>query len=108
MRSRMDNPPSIQSRTGFFGGQPLTAHCFLLCQCFHPAQASNTRVVVANMGRYGSMATKIEAEPKPSSTTIKGPIQQADAKPPAITAPISGVLLFDVVGVFDIFSMGAV
>jgi len=54
------------------------------------------------------MATKTDAEPKPSNTTIKGPIQQADAKPPAITAPISGVLLFDVVVVLDIFSMGTV
>ncbi len=100
MRSRMDNPASIQSITGFFGGQPLAAHCFLPCQCFQPAQASNARVTVANMGRYGSMATKTEAEPSPNRTTIKGPMQQADAKPPASTAPTNGrrsVLLLFVV-----------
>ena len=108
MRSRIDNPPSVQSSTGFFGGQPLAAHCFLSCQCFQPAQASKAKVTVANMGRYGSMATKAEAEPRPSSTTTKGPMQQADARPPARTAPISGALLFDVVGVFDMFSMPAV
>jgi len=90
MRSRMDNPPSIQSKTGFFGGQPLAAHCFLPCQCFQPAQASNARVITANMGRYGSMATKTDAEPSPNRTTIKGPMQQADAKPPASTAPSNG------------------
>jgi len=107
MRSRMDNPASIQSITGFFGGQPLAAHCFLPCQCFQLAQASNARVTVANMGRYGSIATKAEAEPRPSSTTINGPIQQADASPPVMTAPINGALLFDA-DVFDISSMGAV
>jgi len=53
------------------------------------------------------MAMKAEADPSPSSTTIKGPIQQADASPPAMTAPINGALLFDA-DVFDIFSMGAV
>jgi len=90
MRSRMDNPASIQSITGFFGGQPLATHCFLPCQCFQPAQASNARVTVANMGRYGSMATKADAEPSPNRTTINGPIQQADASPPASTAPTNG------------------
>jgi len=107
MRSRMDNPPSSQSITGFFGGQPLAAHCFLPCQCFQPAQPSNPRVTVARNGLYGSIATKAEAEPKPSNTTMSGPIQHADASPPAMTAPINGALLFDA-DVFDIFSMGAV
>jgi len=101
----MDNPPSIQSIIGFFGGQPLAAHCFLPCQCFQPAQASNAKVITANIGRYGSMAMKADAEPSPSSTTIKGPMQHADAKPPAITAPTRGALSFGVTGVFDIFSI---
>ena len=99
MSSRMDNPPSIQSRTSFPGGQPVTVHCFLPCQCFHTAHASNTKVMAAKTGRYGSMAMKTDAEPSPSSTIIKGPIQQADAKPPAMTAPIRGALLFSVVRV---------
>ena len=104
----MDNPPSIQSKTGFFGGQPLAAHCFLPCQYFQPAQASNARVITANMGRYGSMATKTDAEPSPNRTTIKGPMQQADARPPAMTAPIRGALSFGVMGVFDMSSMSVV
>ncbi len=99
MRSRMDNPPRIQSKPGFPGGQPLAAHCFLPRHCLQPAQASKARVTAANMGRYGSMAMKADAEPSPSSTTIRGPIQQADAKPPAMTAPIKGVLLLGVVRV---------
>jgi len=108
MRSRMASPPNIQSKTGFFGGQPLAAHCFLPCQCFQPAQASNARVAVANMGRYGSMVTKTDAEPSPSSTTIKGPIQQADAKPPATTAPTNVRRSFLLRVVVFIVSMSAV
>jgi len=86
----MDNPASSQSITGFFGRQPLAAHYFLPCQCFQPTQPSNARVITANMGRYGSMATKADAEPSPNRTTIKGPMQQADAKTPASTAPSNG------------------
>ena len=33
------------------------------------------------------MAINADAEPNPSSTTISGPRQQADASPPAKTAP---------------------
>lgn len=50
--------------------------------------------MAAKNGRYGSMAIKAEAEPNPSMTTINGPMQQADASPPAMIAPISGVVSF--------------
>jgi len=69
-------------------------HTFRPCQCLHPAHPIKASVIAAKMGRYGSIAIKAEADPNPSITTINGPIQQADAKPPAKIAPTKGVFLF--------------
>jgi len=58
--------------------------------------------MAANTGRYGSMAIKAEAEPNPSITTINGPMQQADARNPAIIAPTNGVFSFFVSVLFKL------
>lgn len=77
--------------TGFLTAQPPARHCFLPCQRFQPAHARSAIVIIANMGRYGAIFIKSEAEPRPSMTTIRGPTQQAEASAPATTAPIMEV-----------------
>ena len=91
INNKIANPPSPQRRTGFLGGQPSTIQTFRPCQCRHAAQAISASVSTANIGRYGSIAIKAEAEPKPRNTTSNGPMQQADARPPVTMAAINDV-----------------
>lgn len=86
--------PSNHKETGVFSAHSPILHSRLVRQYLQPAQARRANVIKPNKGLKGSKATNIEAEPNPNNTNSSGPRQQADASPPATTAPQSGVLLY--------------